>query len=148
MSQYEINSRNKVKRVPERGSYDHASVHAVLDAHFLCHVGFSYEGQPYVIPTAYGREGNTIYLHGATKSRLLVALKTGIPCCLTVTLIDGLVMARSIFHHSMNYRSADYDLPIWAGVIPMGLKTGAPETDPDMRSAQPVSPSVQGYEKF
>ena len=105
MSQFEINKRNKVKRVPNRGLYDKKTCYEILDAGFLCHMGFSVETQPYVIPTLYGREGNKIYVHGATSSRLIKELDKGFAICLTVTHVDGLVLARSAFHHSMNYRS-------------------------------------------
>jgi nitroimidazol reductase NimA-like FMN-containing flavoprotein (pyridoxamine 5'-phosphate oxidase superfamily) len=80
-------------------------VHAILDAGFLAHVGFQTDGQPFVIPTLYGREDDTLYLHGSAASRMLRQLETGVPACVTVTLVDGLVLARSAFHHSMNYRS-------------------------------------------
>ena len=103
---YPIDVRNKVKRVPKRGHYDRATIYPILDAAFLCHVGFSVDEQPFVIPTAYGRKDDTIYLHGATTSRMMLNLEKGIPVCLTVTHLDGLVLARSAFHHSMNYRSA------------------------------------------
>ena len=106
MESYPVDSRNKVKRIPKRGHYDQATVYEILDASFLCHIGFSVDGQPFVIPTSYGRKDNTIYLHGATTSRMMVNLEKGIPLCLTVTHLDGLVLARSAFHHSMNYRSA------------------------------------------
>ncbi len=106
MSEYPIDSRNKVKRIPKRGHYDRETIYNILDAGFLCHIGFVVDGQPFVIPTAYGRSGDKIYLHGATTSRMLVNAQTGIPLCLTVTYLDGLVVARSAFHSSMNYRSA------------------------------------------
>jgi len=105
MEQYEITNKNKVKRIPDRGSYDKESVYEILDSGRICHVGFSIDGQPFVIPTLFGREGNTIYLHGASTSRMLKNLEKGIRVCLTVTHLDGLVLARSAFHHSMNYRS-------------------------------------------
>ncbi len=105
-NKYSITSRNKVKRIPQRGSYDKETLYQILDAGFLCHAGFVVDGQPYVIPTIYGRENNHLYLHGATTSRMLVNLKEGIPVCITVTHLDGIVLARSAFHHSMNYRSA------------------------------------------
>ncbi len=105
-SEYSITSRNKVKRIPQRGSYDKETLYQILDAGFLCHAGFVVDGQPYVIPTIYGRENNHLYLHGAATSRMLVNLKEGIPVCITVTHLDGIVLARSAFHHSMNYRSA------------------------------------------
>ena len=105
-NKYSITSRNKLKRIPQRGSYDKETLYQILDAGFLCHAGFVVDGQPFVIPTIYGRENNHLYLHGATTSRMLVNLKEGIPVCITVTHLDGIVLARSAFHHSMNYRSA------------------------------------------
>ncbi|MEL6862915.1 MAG: pyridoxamine 5'-phosphate oxidase family protein, partial [Bacteroidota bacterium] len=98
--------RNKVKRVPKRGHYDEETIYQVLDSAFIAHVGFVVDGQPFVIPTAYGREGNQLYFHGSTKSRLMLQMEQEIPICLTVTQLDGIVLARSSFHHSMNYRSA------------------------------------------
>lgn len=98
--------RNRVKRIPKRGHYDRDTIYPILDAGFICHVGFVVDGQPFVIPTSYGREGDAIYLHGSSKSRMMNSLDEGIPVCLTVTHVDGLVLARSAFHHSMNYRSA------------------------------------------
>jgi nitroimidazol reductase NimA-like FMN-containing flavoprotein (pyridoxamine 5'-phosphate oxidase superfamily) len=97
--------RTSVRRLPQRGSYDRALVYQILDEGFVCHVGFVVDGKPFVIPTAYGRVGDTLYLHGAKASRMLKALAAGADACVTVTLIDGLVLARSAFHHSMNYRS-------------------------------------------
>jgi uncharacterized protein len=98
-------ARTRVKRLPKRGHYDRSTVNEVLDAGFICHIGYVIDGQPYVTPTAYWREGDHIYWHGSSASRMLRAQKDGIPVCLTVTHIDGLVMARSAFHHSLNYRS-------------------------------------------
>jgi len=106
MSNYPIDKTNKVKRIPKRGHYDRDTIYKVLDAGFLCHIGFTVENRPFVIPTSYGRKGDTIYLHGASTSRMMVQLQEGLPICLTVTHLDGLVLARSSFHHSMNYRSA------------------------------------------
>ena len=97
--------RVTVRRRPQRGAYDEATIVAILDATFLCHVGFVLDGHPFVIPTSFGRAGRTIYIHGAAASRMLRELSTGLPVCVTVTLVDGLVLARSIFHHSINYRS-------------------------------------------
>src|SRR5215469_16599945 len=97
--------RTMLRRLPKRGSHDLKDVYAILDAAFLAHVGFSVNGQPFVIPTLYGREGDKLYLHGSAASRMLRELKTGVQACATVTLVDGLVLARSAFHHSMNYRS-------------------------------------------
>ncbi|MEM8890565.1 MAG: pyridoxamine 5'-phosphate oxidase family protein [Bacteroidota bacterium] len=208
---YSVESRNKVKRIPKRGHYDRETVHKILDASFLCHIGFVVDGQPYVIPTSYGRKGDTIYLHGASTSRMMVNLAEGIPVCITVTHFDGLVLARSAFHHSMNYRSAvvfgtahlvegeekeeglrivseqilegrweesrgpkanelkattvlrvdidtasakirtggpgddkpDYELPIWAGVVPAKIVYGKPEADPLLKEGIPMAESVK-----
>lgn len=97
--------RTKLGRIPSRGSHDRAVINEILDAGFLCHVAVVDQGTPVVIPTAYGREGDFIYLHGSVKSRLLRLLADGANCCVTVTHLDALVLARSVFHHSMNYRS-------------------------------------------
>lgn len=106
MENYPIDANNKVKRIPKRGHYDKQTVYEILDEAFVCHAGFVIDGRPFVIPTAYGREGDTIYLHGASKSRMMESMKLGIPVCITVTHLDGIVLARSSFNHSMNYRSA------------------------------------------
>ena len=98
-------SRTRVRRMPARGHYDRETVHAILDAGLICHVGYSVDGQPYVTPTGYWREGERVYWHGSSASRMLRRQKQGIPVCFTVTLLDGIVFARSGFHHSMNYRS-------------------------------------------
>jgi uncharacterized protein len=98
-------ARTRVVREPERAVYDRAAVHQILDEGFICHVGFVVDGQPFVIPTAYGRSGDQLYIHGSAASRLLRNLDSGIAVCVTVTVLDGLVLARSIFNHSMNYRS-------------------------------------------
>jgi nitroimidazol reductase NimA-like FMN-containing flavoprotein (pyridoxamine 5'-phosphate oxidase superfamily) len=105
MSDFTPTERTQVKRLPKRGKYDRETVHAILDAGFVCHVGFCVDGQPYVIPTNFGRSGDTVYLHGSAASRMLRTLSEGVPVCVTVTLVDGLVLARSAFHHSVNYRS-------------------------------------------
>jgi uncharacterized protein len=97
--------RTRVVREPQRAVYDRDTVNAILDEAFLCHVGFTVGGQPYVIPTSYGRDGDVLYIHGSAASRMLRNLDQGIPVCVTVTLLDGLVLARSVFNHSMNYRS-------------------------------------------
>jgi nitroimidazol reductase NimA-like FMN-containing flavoprotein (pyridoxamine 5'-phosphate oxidase superfamily) len=99
-------TRNKVKRLPERGHYDTATIYPIVDAALICHVGFVLEGQPFVIPTLHARQGDTILLHGAKGSRLLRYVQTGGQVCITVTHVDGIVLARSVFHHSINYRSA------------------------------------------
>ncbi len=201
---------NTVKRLPKRGHYDKETIFAILDEHFVCHLGWEVDGQPYLIPTAFGRKGVTLYVHGSSKSRMLSALTDGRPLCLVVTHIDGLVLARSAFHHSMNYRSAiiyghaheiegeekkealrivseqilpgrwdevrlptdlelkattvlaieidaasakirtgppadeeeDYDLPIWAGVLPVRLAFEDPVVDPAMKHRLPEAPSI------
>lgn len=211
MHEFPTSPRNKVKRIPKRGHYDKTTIYNILDASFLCHVGFVVDGQPFVIPTAYGRDGDKIYLHGSSKSRMLQAMEPGIPVCLTVTHLDGLVLARSAFHHSINYRSAviygtaqkvkgdekeralyiisenilqgrwdevrppnakelkatsvvsieiesasakirqgppgddqpDYELDIWAGILPMRQITDAPVPDPLLKAGVPISPSVK-----
>lgn len=202
---------NTVKRIPARGRYDKETVFEILDAARVGHVGFVVEGRPFVIPTLYGRKDDILYLHGATTSRMLQQLEQGIPVCLTVTHEDGLVLARSVFHHSMNYRSAmvfgtarmvagedkmealrvitermlpgrwdetrlpnakelkattvlaleietasakvrsgppkddaeDYELPVWAGVLPMLRTYGPPEADPNALREEEVSESVR-----
>jgi uncharacterized protein len=199
---YQRTERTRVRRLPERAAYDRATVHAILDEGFICHVGFVVDGQPFVVPTGYARVGETVYLHGSTGSRL--GLRPGMDVCVTVTLLDGLVLARSAFHHSMNYRSVmaigrtrpvrgpeekeaalralvehivpgrsdevrggdsrelaatavlavpldevsakvrtgppvddepDYDLPIWAGVLPLRQVADAPVPDPALDPA-------------
>jgi len=103
--QYILTNRTEVKRRPDRADYRPQSIEAILDEGFVAHVGFAVDGQPYVIPMVYARDAQTLYLHGSPASRLLRGLRRGIPVCVTVTLLDGLVLARSAFHHSMNYRS-------------------------------------------
>jgi nitroimidazol reductase NimA-like FMN-containing flavoprotein (pyridoxamine 5'-phosphate oxidase superfamily) len=105
MSEFTPTERTQVKRLPARGAYDAETVFKILDEAFLCHVGFVVDGQPFVIPTGYARVGDTVYIHGSAASRMLRTLSEGVQVCVTVTLIDGLVLARSVFHHSMNYRS-------------------------------------------
>jgi uncharacterized protein len=213
-STYQPTSRTKVRRLPERGSYDEASVHAILDEGFICHVAFTIDGQPYALPTAYARVGETIYLHGSSGSRL--GLRPGMPVCVTVTLLDGLVLARAAFHHSFNYRSVmvlgrtrlvtdpeekdavlsafvdhivsgrgadvrpgsakelaatsvlavpleevsakvrqgdpkddeeDYELPIWAGVLPVALVPGAPVPDARLDPTTTVPPYVAAWHR-
>jgi uncharacterized protein len=209
---YQQTERTRLRRLPERAAYDRATVHAILDEGFLCHLGFVAGGQPYVIPTGYARVGETIYLHGSTGSRL--GLRPGMDVCVTVTLLDGLVLARSAFHHSMNYRSVmalgrtravrdleekeaalravvehivpgrsdevrgtdrrelaatavlalpldevsakvrtgppkdddpDYDLPVWAGVLPLALTPGAPVPDPVLDPSLPAPAHVASW---
>lgn len=102
---YKPTERTRVVREPHRGVYDREAAYQILDEGFICHVGFVLEGQPFVIPTGYGRSGDNLYIHGSAASRMLRNLDKGVPVCVTVTLLDGLVLARSIFNHSMNYRS-------------------------------------------
>src|SRR5712672_4082633 len=97
--------RTRLVREADRAVYDRESAYRILDEGFLCHVGFVADGQPFVIPTSYGRKGDSLFIHGSAASRMLRSVKEGITVCITVTLLDGLVLARSIFNHSMNYRS-------------------------------------------
>jgi nitroimidazol reductase NimA-like FMN-containing flavoprotein (pyridoxamine 5'-phosphate oxidase superfamily) len=191
--------RTTLKRLPQRGSYDRDVIDQILDEGFICHVGFAVDGRPFVIPTGFARVGDRLLIHGSQASRMLRTLGQGIDVCVTVTLLDGLVLARSAFHHSMNYRSVvvfgnarvvedpdeklealralsehmipgrwddvrqpnerelqsttvlsvplteasakvrtgppaddeeDYELPVWAGVIPLCLGAGKPIDDP------------------
>jgi nitroimidazol reductase NimA-like FMN-containing flavoprotein (pyridoxamine 5'-phosphate oxidase superfamily) len=101
-----LTERTRVRRRAPRGNYDPAVVHGILDEALVCHVGFVVSEQPFVLPTAHARVGDQLYFHGAFANRTLEALAAGVPCCVTATLVDGLVLARSAFHHSMNYRSA------------------------------------------
>jgi nitroimidazol reductase NimA-like FMN-containing flavoprotein (pyridoxamine 5'-phosphate oxidase superfamily) len=105
MDPFEPTPNTTLKRLPERGSFDRATVNAILDEGFICHVGFDVDGQPFVIPTSYARIADRLFIHGSAASRMLRSLSKGIPVCVTVTLIDALVLARSAFHHSINYRS-------------------------------------------
>jgi uncharacterized protein len=201
MKTFQKTERTTLKRLPARGVYDRELVYSILDEGLICHVGFAVEGRPFVIPTGYARHGDQLYIHGSQASRMLRTLKAGIDVCVTVTLLDGLVLARSAFHHSMNYRSVvvfgtattvddpadkiaalvafsehvipgrwnevrepteqelkattvlslpleevsakvrtgpplddeeDYELPVWAGVIPLHMAAGTPHPDPRM----------------
>ena len=106
MSDFKITGRNKVRSAPIRANYDKQTVYDIVDSGLICHVGFTDNDQPYVIPTIHVRIDDTIYVHGSTKSRLINHISQGNKVCITVTKLDGLVLARSVFHHSMNYRSA------------------------------------------
>jgi len=209
-NKFDQSGLNTVKRLPKRGHYDKETIFRILDRHFLCHLAWEMDGQPFMIPTAFGRKEETIYVHGSSKSRMLSSLSDGRPLCMVVTQVDGLVLARSAFHHSMNYQSvviygharevegdekyealkivsdqiidgrwdevrlptplelkattvlgitidtasakirtgppadddADYDLPIWAGVLPAKMVFGSPNTDPQMKMEVPVAESV------
>jgi uncharacterized protein len=115
--------RTRVRRLPERGRYERDAIDAVLDAGLVAHLGFVADGQPFVIPTLHARVGDEVFVHGSSASRALRTLSAGIPACLTVTLLDGIVLARSVFEHSMNYRS----------VVVLG--TATPVDDPDRKLA-------------
>ena len=206
--------RTRVRRAPKRGQYDFETVARILDEGLVCQVGFVVEGRPVVIPTAYGRVDDRVYIHGAGASRMLKSLLTGIEACFTVTLLDGLVLARSAYHHSMNYRSVvlfgkaekvtdsdekmaalraftehvmvgrwedvrspnqeelaatcvlslpiteasakirtgppidaeeDYDLPVWAGVLPLAMVPGVPVADPKLAVGMVIPENVLQY---
>ena len=210
--QINISSRTKVNRLPKRASYDSDIIYKILDESFLCQIGFTIEGQTYIIPTLFGRKDDLIFIHGSQNSRMLKSFKAGEDICISVTLVDGIVLARSAFHHSVNYRSVilfgkpeeitgkeektnaleiimnhivpgrwdeirkpnnkelnitsvfslrineasakirtgppvddkeDYDLNVWAGVIPMNIVYGKPERDSALR--ENISPP--GYIK-
>src|SRR5881398_321234 len=119
MAELSPTPRTRVRRLPSRASYDRTTIHAILDEALVCHLGFVHDGQPFVLPTTYARVDDALYLHGSAASRMLRGLRDGIDACVTVTLLDGLVLARSAFHHSMNYRS----------VVVLGK--GREVTDPD-----------------
>ncbi len=104
-SRFAASDRSRVKRLPKRGSQERADVYAILDSNILCHIAYVIDGQPFVTPTGYWREGDRLYWHGSSASRMLRSQSQGLPVCLTVTHFDGLVLARSGFHHSVNYRS-------------------------------------------
>jgi len=121
--------RTQVRRHPERGVYDLDEIYAILDEGYICHLGFSINGQTYVIPTAYGRFGNQIYLHGSAASRTVGSLARGIDVCATVTLVDGFVLARSAFRHSLNYRS----------VVILGQATPVPDGAEKMEALRSIT---------
>lgn len=124
--------RTQVKRLPARGAYDRETIHAILDEAFICHVGFVVDGQPYVIPTGYARLNDSLYIHGSTASRMLRNLSEGVDVCITVTLVDGLVLARSAFHHSINYRS----------VVILGRAEPVKDADEKLRALEAFSEHV------
>jgi nitroimidazol reductase NimA-like FMN-containing flavoprotein (pyridoxamine 5'-phosphate oxidase superfamily) len=121
-TEYEQTQRTRIYRKPGRGSYDRELVHSLLDEALTCHVGFVQDGQPFVIPTIHARVEETLFLHGAKGNRMLKALTDGTPCCVTVTLVDELVLARAALHHSLNYRSV------------MVLGSAHEVTDPDEKA--------------
>jgi nitroimidazol reductase NimA-like FMN-containing flavoprotein (pyridoxamine 5'-phosphate oxidase superfamily) len=112
-------SRTRVKREPQRGRYDRETIDAILDEALISHVGFVHDGRPFVIPTLHARIGDTVYIHGSAASRMLRELDRGVPVCLTATLFDGLVLAKSVFNHSVNYRS----------VVLLGTATRVPDEE-------------------
>jgi uncharacterized protein len=122
-------SRTTLKRLPQRGHYDRELIEQILDEGFICHVGFAVDGQPLVIPTGYARVGDSLIIHGSQASRMLRTLGQGIEVCVTVTLIDGLVLARSAFHHSMNYRS----------VVVFGRATAVDDPDEKLAALRALS---------
>jgi uncharacterized protein len=124
--------RTRVVREPERAVYSREEVYRILDEGFICHVGFSVDEQPFVIPTSYGREGANLYVHGSAASRMLRQLKIAVPVCVTVTLLDGLVLARSVFNHSMNYRS----------VVILGKATLVDDPDEKLAALQILSEHI------
>jgi len=216
MSQIPQTERTTLKRLPKRGSFDREVINAILDEGFVCHAGFIADDKPVVIPTGYARVEDNLIIHGSQASRMLRALGKGIDMCITVTLIDGLVLARSAFHHSMNYRSVvvfgraqvidnreeklaalrvlsehmirgrwdyvrepneaelqqttvlsvplheasakirsgqpvdddeDYDLPIWAGILPLRTLADVPIADPLMRTEVDIPTHVLAYHR-
>jgi nitroimidazol reductase NimA-like FMN-containing flavoprotein (pyridoxamine 5'-phosphate oxidase superfamily) len=216
MEDFEPTERTTVRRLPLRANYERETVYGILDEGFICHVGFIVDGRPFVIPTGYGRLGEELYLHGSAASRMLKALREGIDVCVTVTLVDGLVLARSAFHHSMNYRSVvvfgrarvvededekmkalhaftdhvmlrrweesrqptrkelratlvlalslneasakirtgppiddeeDYELPVWAGVLPLHLATGEAIPDPKLHDGIELPQYIRDYRR-
>lgn len=132
MNDYKPTKRTSVRRLKKRGAYDKATIHAILDEAFMCHVGFVVDGQPYVIPTLYARDGETLYFHGSAVSRMLRTLTAGVNVCVTVTLVDGLVLARSAFHHSINYRS----------VVALGTARLIDDPDERMRALEIITDHV------
>src|SRR6266498_4917757 len=124
--------RVRVKRLPERGVYARDTIDGILDEGRICHLGFVHEGQPLVIPTIHARDGDQVYVHGSTASRTLRTLRGGVPACLTVTILDGLVVARSVFEHSMNYRS----------VIVLGTARAVEDPDEKLAGLRAVSEHV------
>jgi hypothetical protein len=106
MNPFPITERNRLHRLAKRGSYDRQTIYPIVDEALVCHVGFVQDGQPFVIPTIHARVDDTLILHGSKASRMLQHIQEGAPVCVTITLLDGLVLARSVFHSSMNYRSA------------------------------------------
>lgn len=124
--------RSELRRYLNRGSHEPEVINGILDAAFLAHIGFQADGQPFVIPTLFGRDGSKLYLHGSAVSRMLRELETGMTACVTVTLVDGMVLARSGFHHSMNYRS----------VVAFGTARKLAEPEQKLRALRIISEHV------
>lgn len=132
MDNFTATPRTTLKRLPQRGAFDRATVYQILDEAFICHVGFVVDGQPFVIPTGYGRVGDKLYIHGSAASRMLRSVAKGVPVCVTVTLLDGLVLARSAFHHSVNYRS----------VVILGTATLIEDADEKMAALHAITEHI------
>src|SRR5262249_10705814 len=132
MDSFAPTERTTLKRLPKRGAFDHETVYAILDESFICHVGFSSDGQPFVIPTSFGRIDDVVYIHGSAASRMLKTLEGEVPVCVTVTLLDGLVLARSAFHHSINYRS----------VVILGAATRVDDEREKLRALHAISEHI------
>jgi len=216
MKEIKQTNRTKLKRLPKRGNFDRDGVNSILDEALVCHVGFVVDGKPFVIPTSFGRIGDTLVIHGSAASRMMRNLSDGIDVCVTVTLLDGLVLARSAFHHSVNYRSVvifgqaekiedkaekeaalkaltehlipgrwpetrppnalelkattvltipieeasakirtgdpvddedDYELPFWAGIVPLKMVAGEPKDDGKLKDGVEVPEYVVKYER-
>jgi len=126
---FPVSNRTRVVREANRAVYDREAIYKILDEGFVCHVGFAAEGQPFVIPTMYARVGDAIYFHGSAASRMLRGLSAGLPVCITITLADGLVLARSVFNHSMNYRS----------VVALGQATLIDDPDEKLHALQALT---------
>ncbi|HTG62302.1 MAG TPA: pyridoxamine 5'-phosphate oxidase family protein [Terriglobia bacterium] len=216
MRDFAPTERTQVRRLPKRAVYDREAIYRILDEGLVCHVGFVVDGQPVLIPTGYGRDGDTLYVHGSAASRMLRDLAKGVEVSIAVTLLDGLVLARSAFHHSMNYRSVvifgtaavvedqttkrealraftehiapgrwrevrppteselkattvlaiplkemsakvrtgpplddeeDYSLPVWAGVLPLELRSEQPMADSRLSASIQVPDYVRHYDR-
>ena len=124
--------RTRLRRLPKRGAFDRKTVYSILDESFICHIGFTVDAQPYVIPTAFGRVDDVLYIHGSSASRMLRTLSGGVEMCFTSTLIDGLVLARSAFHHSINYRS----------VVVLGTVTLVDDLDEKNRALEAITDHI------
>ena len=163
MTAYEPTSRTRVRRAARRAVYDRAAVHAILDEALGAHVAFLVDGEPRVLPTAIARVGEAVDIHGHRRSQMIRSLEEGSPACLAVTLLDGIVVARSGFHSSMNDRSVvihargepvegdakieALDLPVWAGVVPLELRPGTPEPDPGLDPSVPLPDYLDPYRR-